>query len=154
LRQRVSAGTLARSRVHRTLAETIDAFARGIRASSRPEDRKLASDYLAALAPLLAATVLGRDVLAQLPQIDRLFGHTWLHDGELFRDAFAKWTTFKAEYLPFALGSMTVNERLSAMGTLESFDRALETRDADQVSELLRAVYVDEASIKQIIAGL
>jgi len=36
--------------MHRTLAETIMSFSRGIERSKRPEDRKLAADYLAALA--------------------------------------------------------------------------------------------------------
>ncbi len=38
--------------MHRALAETIASFSRGIERSQCPEDRKLAADYLAALAPL------------------------------------------------------------------------------------------------------
>ncbi|MGH8589228.1 MAG: AMP-binding protein, partial [Gammaproteobacteria bacterium] len=41
--------------MYRILAEAIDCLSRGIRESRRPEDRKLATDYLAALAPLLAS---------------------------------------------------------------------------------------------------
>jgi hypothetical protein len=51
--------------MHRTLAETIDGFARGIERSKRPEDRKLAADYLAALASLLARATLGETGLSR-----------------------------------------------------------------------------------------
>jgi hypothetical protein len=62
--------------MHRTLAETIECFHEGIARSKRPEDRALAKDYLASLAPLLARATLGTDILRDLSTIDRLFGHT------------------------------------------------------------------------------
>lgn len=140
--------------MHRTLAESVEGLAQGIRESTRPEDRKLASDYLAALAPLLAAAVLEKDILRELPVIERLLGHTWLIDDAPFREALSKWRLFRAEYERNALSGMTVNERLFALGTLEAFDRARATRNADEVERLLKEAHVDEASIKRTVGEL
>lgn len=137
--------------MHRTLAETIESFARGIERSKRPEDRKLAADYLAALAPLLARATLGESILRDLGAIERLFGHTWIIELEPFAEAFEKWRAFKAEYEKWAASGMTVNERLHAFGLLEAFDQACKSRDAEAATKLLRAVYVDEPSIKKIL---
>ena len=139
--------------MYRALAEVVDQIEQGIRQSHRPEDRKLATDYLAALAPLLASAVLGKDILRELPAVERLFGHMWLIDDGPFRGALAKWREFREEYETFALGGMTVNERLSALGTLDAFDTALNARNAAEVRRLLTQARVDEASIRQIING-
>jgi hypothetical protein len=77
--------------MYRSLAETIDSFSEGLKECNRPEDRKLIGDYLAALAPLLARAVLGEDILKDLPDIDRLFGHTWVIDIKPFKKAFEHW---------------------------------------------------------------
>lgn len=137
--------------MHRTLAETIECFARGIARSNRPEDRELAKDYLAALAPLLARATLGNDILRDLSTIDRLFEHTWIVDVEPFEEAFATWRAFKSEYIPWAVSGMTVNERLYARGTLDAFEAAQRSGDRNTARELLRAVHVDDASIERIL---
>ncbi|HEX2094167.1 MAG TPA: hypothetical protein VHG28_17320 [Longimicrobiaceae bacterium] len=140
--------------MHRLLAEAIDSLARGIERSSRPEDRKLVGNYLAALAPVLARAVLGQDILRALPDIDRLFDQTRLVDSAPFDDAFSKWRAFKAEYSKSVLGGMTVNERLSATDQLEAFDRARAACDQDEVRRLLRDVLVDETAIERIVRDL
>jgi hypothetical protein len=140
--------------MYRTLAEVIDSFERGIHKSNRPEDRKLAGDYLASLAPLLASAVLGEDILRRLPVIERLFGHTWLIDDAPFQEALSKWRAFRDEYEKFALSSMTVNERLVALGTMKDFERAEAARDAQEVRRLLTQAHVDEVSIQRIIDEL
>lgn len=140
--------------MHRALAECVALFADGIRLSTRPEDRKVASDYLAALAPLLASAVLGKDVLRELPGIDRLLGNTWLVDDKTFREGIAKWRTFRDEYEAWSLSAMTVNERLVALGTIDSFDRARSAGDKVEMERLLRAAHVDSSSIQRIIGDL
>jgi hypothetical protein len=137
--------------MYRSLAETIESLVEGIRVSNRPEDRKLGHDYLAALAPLLAAAVLGKDILRELPEIERLFGNTWLIDESPFRSALARWRQFRREYEESALSAMTVNERLAALGTMESFDRARAARDNSEMERLLTQARVDTASIRKII---
>jgi hypothetical protein len=140
--------------MHRTLAEVVEGIERGIRDSKRPEDRVLAKEYLAALAPLLASAVLGKDILHELPIIERLLGQTWLIDDSPFREALSKWRLFRKEYERFALSGMTVNERLFALGTLEAFDAARAAGNAGEVRRLLEEAYVDEPSIKRIIEEL
>lgn len=139
--------------IHGTLAEAIDSLSSGLDTCTRPEDRKLVQDYLAALAPVLAQATLGKDVLSRLDGIDRLLGATWLLDEAPFMDGLAKWKQFRSEYERMALGAMTVNERLHVMGLLGPYDRALAGRDFDAVSALLRRVYVDEASIAKIVGS-
>jgi hypothetical protein len=78
------------------LAEAIALFAKGIGESNRPEDRILAERYLAALAPLLAAAVLGEDISDHVREIERLFGNTWLVDDTPFQLAFQRWREFRA----------------------------------------------------------
>ena len=137
--------------MHRALAETIQSFSRGIERSKRPEDRKLAADYLAALAPLLARATLGENILRDLGMIERLFGQTWIIESAPFEEAFEKWRAFKAEYQQWAVSGMTVNERLHAIGLLEAFDEACKSRDVDKARGLLLEVHVDEPSIQKIL---
>jgi len=79
------------------LASCILAFSKGITASTRPEDRALASEYLAALAPLLAKVVKKEDVRADIESVDRFFGHTWIVDDAPFKEAFELWRESKSE---------------------------------------------------------
>jgi len=144
---------MSRVVIHRSLAEAIASLSSGLDTCTRPEDRKVVQDYLAALAPVLARATLGEDVLSRLEGIERLLGNTWLVDEAPFKDGLAKWRQFRSEYERVALAAMTVNERLHAMGLLESYDRALAERDSDAVSALLRRVYVDEASIAKIVGS-
>ena len=137
--------------MHRTLAETIQSFSRGIELSKRPEDRKLAADYLAALAPLLARATLGENILRDLGTIERLFGQTWIIESAPFEEAFEKWRAFKAEYQQWAVSGMTVNERLHAVGLLEAFDEACKSHDVEKARRLLLEVHVDEPSIQKIL---
>jgi hypothetical protein len=142
---------MSRLVIHNTLAEAIDSLSRGLASCTRPEDRTLVRDYLAALAPVLARATLGADVLPSLQEIERLLGNTWLIDDSPFKEGLAKWRQFKSEYERDSLGGMTVNERLYAMGLLESYDRALSERDWNAAAALLRRVHVDEDSIAKII---
>jgi hypothetical protein len=81
--------------IHRPLAEAIEALSAGMERSTRPEDRRLVADYLAALAPILAGATLGQDVLGRLPDIDHA----------PFEEGLAKWREFRREYERAALGS-------------------------------------------------
>jgi len=83
--------------MQKQLAQTIRSFSDGIKRSNRPEDRKLAADYLSALAPILAGAVLGDDLEILLIAFERQLGHTWLVDAEPFRDAFEKYGEFKKQ---------------------------------------------------------
>ena len=137
--------------MHYKLAETIQYFAQGIKSSHRPEDRTLASDYLAALAPLLAKAVLGQDILREISSIDRLFGQSWIAEIKPFEKAFASWEEFKREYENWSLSSMTVNERLFALDLLNDFEEACKAKDTNKARALLERVLVDKDSIDAII---
>ena len=138
--------------MHRSLAETIDLIADGIRHSDNPADRKLGTDLLARLAPLLSAAVLGRDILGELPDIERYFGNTWFVDGDLYARVYANWTAFRTEYEAFVLLAMTVNERLAAGGIAEKFEQAEKRGDTGTMEGLVKAARVDADSIRAILA--
>jgi hypothetical protein len=106
---------------------------------------------MSALAPVLASTVIGSDIIQAIKAIDRLFGQTWIIDVEPFRNAFDKWAVFKDEYRRFVFSGKTTDERLFANGTLDAFDHARESRNVAQMTQLLRDVYLDEGSIKRIV---
>ena len=140
--------------MHRALAEAIELFETDLANCRRPEDRKLVERYLAELGPILAAAVMGKDVLSRLAQAERLFGHSWLIDQEPYEAAFAKWREFRADYEEFAVRGMTVNERLHAFSLSEDYDQAASACDFDAVRRILETVHLDEQSIARIIAGI
>jgi len=140
--------------VHRALAEAIQLFESGLDHCHRSEDRKQIERYLAELGTILAAAVLGQDIISRLSQAERLFGHTWLIDQAPFEQAFAKWREFKIEYEEFAVRGMTVNERLHAFSLLERYDHAVAAQDSAEVRRILEAVHVDEQSIVQVITRI
>lgn len=137
--------------MNRELAKTILQFSQGIKNSSRPEDRKLANDYLAALAPLLAHTVIGDDILKEIREIEKLFGDTWVIDNSPFEKAFKSWKLFKEEYEVFALSGMTVNERLFSLDLIDLFDIACKEKNELKIRGILERARVDNESIDSII---
>ena len=137
--------------MHDTLAKSILAFEIGLEVCDRPEDRVLVRKYMAVLAAVLAKATLGQDVIEDLTSIERLFGNSWIVDDRPFQNAFNLWRQFKDEYERFALGAMTVNERLLAMGLLQEFDAATTSGDAEKMRQILMRIYVDSESIDKII---
>lgn len=133
------------------LAETILEFTKGIKESNRPEDRKLASDYLSALAPLLAKSVIAENIFNDISAIEHLFGNTWLTDQQPFETAFKKWWEFKKQYEKMSLSAMTVNERLVVLGLSDAFEEACAKKNENKIREILKAVLVDEESISSIV---
>jgi hypothetical protein len=133
------------------LAESIIAFSKGIEESNRPEDRKVASDYLSYLAPLLAKSIVGEDIFRDLSSIERLFGNTWLTNQKPFEKAFDKWRAFKEQYETMSLSAMSVNERLVALDLSEEFDRACKEKNEKEIREILKTARVDDESMESIL---
>jgi hypothetical protein len=140
--------------MHRALAEAVELFEAGLESCQRSEDRAVVDKYLSALAPILAAAVLGKDVLGRLQEVERLFSHTWLMDQAPFEPALSKWREFRREYEQFVVRGMTVNERLYAFSLLESYDQAVAKKDLKEVEGILKAVHVDDDSIANIVARI
>ena len=140
--------------MHRGLAETIRLFEAGLQNCHQAEDRQTVARYLAELGSILAAAVLGKDILSRLAATERLFGQSWLVDQEPFEAAFVKWREFKTEYEEFAVRGMTVNERLHAFSLLDDYDRAVASGDSRAARRILETVKLDEQSIDRIIASV
>lgn len=134
-----------------TLAKCVIEFTDGLSNCHHPEDKAVIERYLASLAPILAKATIGADVLHDLQQIERLFGNTWLKDDQPFKDALFSWRKFKTEYELLALKGMTAHERLSALHLLSDYDAAVLKGDKKLMKALLERVYLDIASIQQIV---
>lgn len=85
-------------KIDKDIAQCIMHLSDGIANSSRPEDRKTASGYLSNLAPLLAQSVLGRDIIPDLESVERLLGQTWIIDSESFEQFFESWRRIYEEH--------------------------------------------------------
>ena len=48
---------------------------------------------------------------------------------------------------------MTVNERLYAIGQLDSFDQAVSAKDIPAIQAILRSALIDDDNIRQILAA-
>ncbi len=140
--------------MHRELAKTILLFNQGIKNSNRPEDRKLANEYLAALSPLLAHAVIDDNILKEIRAIERLFSNSWIIDDSPFEEAFKNWSLFKDEYEIFSLSSMTVNERLFSLELIDAFDIACKEKNESKIKEILERAKVDIESINTIIKSI
>jgi len=81
------------------LALCILAFERAIKASNRPEDRLLGSNYLSVLGPLLAQVIEKQKIQSRIADIDRLFSQTWIINSEPFEEAFDLWKCVKQDLL-------------------------------------------------------
>lgn len=138
---------------HDTLARCILAFEAGLADCRHADDRSRVAAYLAALAAVLARATLGEDILGDIQRTERLPGNTWLVDLQPFQSALDHWRQFRDEYERFALGGMTVNERLCAIGLMETYEVAVADGDRQAMRRLLERVYVDEASIRRILDG-
>lgn len=67
--------------IYRPLAEAIEALSASVERSTHPEDRKIVTDYLAVLAPILAKATLGQDdnavsVSCRAPPLNLHVGYT------------------------------------------------------------------------------
>lgn len=99
----------------RELAEIIEGFVAGEARSHRPEDRALIQKYLAALGPILAASVSGKAADAELDAFQHLLDLSWLVDVEPFRDALSKWHALRGARATPATPNESAVAHLSAM---------------------------------------
>jgi hypothetical protein len=58
---------------------------------------------------------------------------------------------FPRELTPKEAAGMTVNERLFLSGLMERFDRAVAEQDVEEISEVLKRVYLNTETIDAII---
>ena len=82
--------------------------------------------------------------------MEHLFGNTWLKDGKAYAQAYSTWDEFKS-LLTKSIHGMTVNERLSTLGLLEEFDKAVEHKNEDRLRVVLSKCFLDEDNIQTII---
>lgn len=114
------------------------------------EDRQIYESYLAHAGVILAKIAQDRGVGNDIDTMEHLFGNTWLKDGKAYAQAYSTWDEFKS-LLTQSIHGMTVNERLSTLGLLEEFDKAVEHKNEDRLRVVLSKCFLDEDNIQTII---
>ena len=106
--------------------------------------------YLAQVSVILAKVTQDRGVGDDIDTMERLFGNTWLKDGDAYAIAYSTWDEFKG-LLTQSIRGMTVNERLSTLGLLDEFDKAVERRSEDRLKVVLSKCFLTQDNIQTII---
>lgn len=114
------------------------------------EDRHIYEMYLAQAGVILAKVTQDRGIGNDIDIMDHLFGNTWLKDGNEYAKAYSTWDEFKG-LLTQSIHGMTVNERLSTLGLLDEFDKAVERRSEDRLKVVLSKCFLTQDTIREII---
>lgn len=114
------------------------------------EDRRIYEMYLAQAGVILAKVTQNRGVGDDIDTMERLFGNTWLKDGDAYARAYSTWDEFKG-LLTQSIHGMTVNERLSTLGLLDEFDKGVERRSEDRLKIVLSKCFLTQDNIRTII---
>jgi hypothetical protein len=113
-------------------------------------DRQIYEKYLSHAGIILAKVAQGQGVGDDIDTMERLFGNTWLKDGDSYAKAYSIWDEFKS-LLTQSIHGMTVNERLFSLGLLEEFDKAVERRSEDRMKVVLSKCFLTQDNIQAII---
>lgn len=119
----------------------------------RAEDRHVYELYLLHAGVILAKITQDRTIGDDVATMERLFGNTWLQDEKAYHQAYSAWDEFKG-LLTESIRGMTVNERLSTLGLLTQFDKAVECRSEDGLRIVLSKCFLNEGNIQKIIEQL
>ena len=113
-------------------------------------DRQIYEKCLAHAGVILAKVAQDQGIGDDIDSMQRLFGNTWLKDGEAYARAYSTWDEFKS-LLTQSLNGMTVNERLSTLGLMDEFDRAVERRSEDRLKVVLSKCFLTQDNVRAII---
>lgn len=113
-------------------------------------DRRIYDMYLAQAGIILAKVTQDRGVGDDIDTMERTFGNTWLEDGEAYAKAYSTWDEFKG-LLTQSIHGMTVNERLSTLGLMDEFDKAVERKSEDRLKVVLSKCFLTQENIRAII---
>lgn len=114
------------------------------------EDRHIYEMYLAHAGIMLARVIQDQVLVNDVETMERLFGHTWLKDGDAYAKVYAVWDEFK-QLITQSIHGMTVNERLFTLELIDAFDEAVKQKDKSKLRAVLSKCILDEATILTII---
>lgn len=86
---------MKKDRLAMALAQFITEAKRLLEETHEAEDRQIYEKYLAHAGVILARIIQGQDIGSDIDTMERLFGHTWLKDGNAYAKAYATWNEFK-----------------------------------------------------------
>lgn len=119
-------------------------------ATHEAEDRRIYEMYLAYAGVILAKVIQEQGVGNEISSMERLFGNTWLKDGDAYSKLYATWDEFK-RLLTQSIHGMTVNERLYTLGLIDEFDKAVEQKNESKLRAVLSKCFLSEGNIQTII---
>ena len=114
------------------------------------EDRRIFEMFLERAGVILAKVNQDQNYENDVDTMERLFGNTWLKDGEAYSKAYATWDEFK-RLLTQSIHGMTVNERLYTLGLIDEFDIAVEQKNDSKLRAVLSKCFLTDANIQTII---
>jgi hypothetical protein len=114
------------------------------------DDRRIFEMYLDRVGVILTKVNQDQNFGNDVYSMERLFGNTWLKDGEAYSKAYATWDEFK-KLLTQSIHGMTVNERLKTLGLIDEFDIAVGQKNESKLRAVLSKCFLTDANIQTII---
>ena len=132
------------------LAHFVSGTKRLLEETHEAEDRRIYEMYLAHAGVILSKVIQDQDIANDIDAMERLFGNTWLKDGEAYAKVYATWDEFK-RLLTQSIHGMTVSERLNTLGLLDEFDKSVKQKNESKLRAVLSKCFLSEDSILAII---
>ena len=114
------------------------------------EDRRIYDLYLSNVSVILAKVIKDQPIGNDISSMERLFGNTWLKDGEAYEKAYSTWDKFTG-LLVKSIHGMTVNERLFNLGLLDEFDVACKKQSRCEMEAILSKCFLTQDNVEKII---
>jgi hypothetical protein len=114
------------------------------------EDRRIYDLYLSKVSVILAKVIQDEPIGNDISSMERLFGNTWLKDGDAYSKAYSAWDNFKSLFRQ-SIHGMTVNERLFVLGLLDEFDSASAKKSRCEMQRVLSKCLLTPENVQAII---
>lgn len=114
------------------------------------EDRRIYDLYLSSVSVILEKVIHDKPIENDISSMERLFGNTWLQDGDAYLKAYSAWNDFKSLFTQ-SIHGMTVNERLFVLGLLDEFDSASKRKSRCKMEQVLSKCFLTTENVQAII---
>ena len=132
------------------LAEFVSVTQSLLEETHEAEDRRIYGMYLSNVSVILAKVIQDKPIGSDISSMERLFGNTWLKDGDAYSKAYSAWDNFKSLFTQ-SIHGMTVNERLFVLGLLDEFDSASAKKSQCEMESILSKCFLSQENIQAIV---
>lgn len=132
------------------LAEFISVVQGLAKETNEAEDRRIYNSYLSNISVILSKVIKDQPVGNDIISMERLFGNTWLKDGDAYSKAYSAWDDFK-RLVTQSIHGMTVNERLFVLGLFDEFDSACKKKSRCEMERVLSKCFLTHENLQAIV---